>query len=111
MSTIQQKTLPAWIETQISAQPAWMEMLQNRPAARLFYRVSKADFPMFPFHCNVEVNLVPHGFQQLSLANGSRLWARIINALEDQERIDDLLQMEQDFIARYGDCLTEQGGV
>ena len=110
MSAFQQQTLPVWVETQVNAKPAWIEMLLNRPSTRLFYRVSKADYPLFPLPCEVEISFAPHGFQRVSAARGPRIWARVVNALEDQERIDDLLKIEQEFITRYGDCLAEQGG-
>ncbi len=108
MNALQQQTLPAWVETQVNAKPAWIEMLLNRPATRLFYRVAKADYPLFPLPCEVEISFAPHGFQRVSMARGPRIWASVMNALEKQERIDDLLKIEHDFITRYGDCLAEQ---
>ena len=42
------------------------------------------------------------------MARWPRIWARVVNALEEQERIDDLLKIEHEFINRYGDCLASK---
>lgn len=106
----QQNSRSLWVEPQIEAREAWSELLLQKPATRLFYRASKAAYPLFLLPCEIEISFAPHGFQRVSVARGPRIWAQVINALEDQERIDDLLKLEHDFITRYGDCLAEQDG-
>ena len=109
-ATLQHMPLSEGVETPIVAQEAWLELLLQKPATRLMYRASKAAYPLFPLPCEVEISFAPHGFQRVSAARGPRIWARVMNALEEQERIDDLLKIEHDFITHYGDCLAEQGG-
>ena len=109
MNTLQHQTLPAWVETQVNAKAAWIEMLLNCPTTRLFYRVSKADYPLFPLACEVEIAFAPHGFQRVSTARGPRIWARVINALEDQQRLEEVLKIEQEIIERFEDCLPKKG--
>jgi|ERR1051326_2420669 hypothetical protein len=106
-TTLEKKSLPAWGETQLDAKPARMDLLLARPATRLFYRASRAGYPLLGLPFEVEVDLYPHGFQRVSLVSKPRLWAKVIDALEVQERLADLLQLEQAFIDRYGDCLKE----
>ena len=109
-ATLHQRSISAWSKTPSVVREAWLEVLLQKPSTRLLYRASKAAFPLFPLPCEVEIPFAPHGFQRVSVARGPRIWARVMNALEDQKRIDDLLKIEHDFIARYGDCLAEQGG-
>lgn len=109
-ATRQQKSRSLWVEPPIEAREAGLELLLQKPATRLFYRASKAAYPLFPLPYEVEISFAPHGFQRVSEVRGPRIWARVLNALEEQERIDDLLKIEHEFIARYGDCLAEQGG-
>jgi hypothetical protein len=97
------------VETHIVAQEAWLELLLQKPASRLFYRASKAGYPLFPLPCEVEISFAPHGCQRVSTARGPRIWARVINELEDHNRLEELLQIEQELIERYGDCLAEKG--
>ena len=104
-TTIPQQSLPACGETQIDAKPARMDLLLARPATRLFYRASRAGYPLLGLPFEVEVDLYPHGSQRVSLVRQPRLWARVTSALEAEERLADLLQLEQAFIERYGDCL------
>ncbi len=99
------------IETPIVAQEAWLELLLQKPATRLMYRASRAAYPLFPLPCEVEIPFAPHGFQRVSAARGPRIWARIINTLEDHHRIEELLQIEQALIERSGGCLAEKGSV
>ena len=108
-ATIQQKSLSEWVETQIEAREAWLELLLQKPATRLLYRASKAAYPLFPLPCEVEISFAPHGFQHVSAARGPRIWARVINALEEEHRLEALLKIEQELIERYGDCLAEKG--
>lgn len=87
---------------------AWLELLQKL-APRLMYRASRAAYLLFPLPCEVEISFAPHGFQRVSAARGPRIWARVINALEDQHRLEEVFQIEQEIIERYGDCLAEEG--
>ena len=108
-ATLHQRSLSAWSKTPSVVREAWLELLLQKPSTRLLYRASKAAFPLFPLPCEVEISLAPHGFQRVSAARGPRIWARVTSALEDQHRLEEVLQIEQDFIERYGDCLVEKG--
>jgi hypothetical protein len=107
-ATMQQRPINEWVKTQIQAREARLELLLQKPATRLFYRASKAAYPLFPLLCEVEISFAHHGFQRVSMALGPLFGARVLSALEEQERIDDLLKFEHDFITRSGDCLAEQ---
>jgi hypothetical protein len=98
------------VETPIVAREAWLELLR-KPATRLMYRASRAAYPLFPLPYEVDISVAPHGFQYVSAARGPRIWARIINALEEQNRLEELLKIEQALIERSGDCLVEKGSV
>src|ERR1051326_3107260 len=109
-ATIQHQSSSAWGETQIDAKPAGMDLLLAHPATRLFYRASRADYPLLPLPFDIEIDL-PHGFQRVSLVRTPRLWAKVTSTLEAEDRLADLLQLEQAFIAHYGDCLKERRSV
>ena len=107
-------TLQHWprvegVKTPIVDQEAWLERLLQKPATRLLYRASKEAYPLYPLPCEVEISFAPHGFQRVSTARGPRIWARVINALEDHHRMEEVLKIEQGLIERYGDCLAKKG--
>jgi hypothetical protein len=108
-ATLQQRTRVERVETPIFAREAWLELLLQKPATRLLYRASKAAYPLFTLPCEVEISFAPHGFQHVSAARGPRIWARVINALEDQHRLEEVLKIEQELIERYGDCRAKKG--
>ncbi len=108
-ATIQQMPRIEQVETPSIAKEAWLELLLQKPATRLFYRASKAAYPLVPLPCEVEISFAPHGFQRVSAARGPRTWARVINALEDERWMEEVLKIEQELIKRYGDCLALKG--
>jgi hypothetical protein len=109
-ATMQQRPSVERVKTPIVAKEAWLELLLQKPATRLFYRASKAAYPLFTLPCEVEISFAPHGLQRVSAALGPRILARLINALEEHNRMEEVLKIEQELIGRFGDCLAEKGG-
>jgi hypothetical protein len=86
-----------------------LELLPQKPATRLLYQASKTAYPLFALPCDVDIPFAPHGFQRVSAARRLRIWALFINALEDQNRMEEVIKIEQELIDCYGDCLAEKG--